>query len=125
MVLADGPIAYYRLAETGGTVAKDETGNHNGTYAGSIDYNQAGPSASVPSVRFKGSAHVAANSVATLPVSTFASYTLEAFVALEVQGTSTFFLNFAAPSGGGGPSLWIDDQTQKFRYSRSGSSIRR
>ena len=123
VVLADGPIAYYRLAETSGTFAKDETGNHNGTYSGSVDYNQPGPAASVPSVRFKGSAHVAANSVAMLPVGTFASYTLEAFVASEVPaGTSSFFLNFAVASGGGGPSLWIDDATRKFRYS-NGSVI--
>jgi hypothetical protein len=120
VVLADGPIAYYRLAETAGSVAKDETGNHPGTYAGSVDYNQPGPAASVPSVRFNGSARVTASSVATLPVGTFASYTLEAFVAVEVQGASTFFLNFAAAGGGGGPSLWVDDTTQKFRYSRAG-----
>ena len=119
IVLSDGPIAYYRLAETSGAVAKDETGNHDGTYAvsGSIDYNQPGPAASVPSVRFRDTAHVSANSVAMLPVSTFASYTLEAFVVLEVLGTSTFFLNFAASGGGGAPSLWVDDTTQKFRYS--------
>lgn len=119
VVLSDGPIAYYRLAETSGSVANDETGNHDGTYAltGSIDYNQPGPAAGVPSVRFKDVAHVSANSVAMLPVGTFASYTLEAFVALEVLGTSTFFLNFAASGGGGAPSLWVDDTTQKFRYS--------
>lgn len=118
-VLSDGPIAYYRLAENSGTVARDETGNHDGTYAGSIDFNQPGPAASIPSVRFKGSAHVAANSVATLPVGTFASYTLEAFVASEVPAdTSSFFLNFAGVNGGGGPSLWIDDATRTFRYSR-------
>jgi hypothetical protein len=120
VVLADGPIAYYRLAEASGSVAKDETGNHDGTYGGNVDYNQPGPAASVPSVRFNGSARVAASSVATLPVGTFASYTLEAFVASEVPaGTSSFFINFAAVGGGGGPSLWIDDATHTFRYSRS------
>lgn len=116
-VLLDGPVAYYRLAEIGGTIAKDETGNHPGMYSGPIDHAQPGPAASVPSVRFNGSAHVSANAVAMLPVGTFSSYTLEAFVALEVQGTSTFFLNFAGVGGAGGPSLWIDDTTQKFRYS--------
>ena len=119
VVLSDGPIAYYRLAETSGAVAKDETGNHDGLYAlsGSIDYNQSGPAPSVPSVRFRETAHVSANSVAMLPLGTFTSYTLEAFAVLEVLGTSTFFLNFAASGGGGAPSLWVDDTTQKFRYS--------
>jgi hypothetical protein len=31
-VLADNPVAYWRLGETSGTTAVDEVGNHNGTY---------------------------------------------------------------------------------------------
>ena len=33
------PIAYYRLGETSGTVAVDETGNYNGTYVGGVTLN--------------------------------------------------------------------------------------
>ena len=29
------PVAYWRLGESSGTVAVDETGNYNGTYVGS------------------------------------------------------------------------------------------
>src|SRR5690348_11198194 len=44
VILADNPTVYYPLNETSGTVAHDSSGNgYNGTLAGSITYNQAGP----------------------------------------------------------------------------------
>jgi hypothetical protein len=56
-VLADGPIAYWRLGETSGTTAVDATGHVNGTYAGGYTLGQ--PSAlstdSNPSASFNGS----------------------------------------------------------------------
>src|SRR6266498_3756517 len=46
-VLADAPLAYWRLREMTGTTALDEGGNSggplNGTYTGSFTLNQAGP----------------------------------------------------------------------------------
>lgn len=124
-VLADGPLAYYRLAETGGTVAKDQVGAHDGSYIGSSNqYHQPGPAPSVPSVRFKASGHVSAGGLSLLPVGTFASYTLEMFVASEVPaGTSSFFLSFGTTIGASAPNLWIDDATQTYRYSSRGSII--
>ena len=42
-VLADSPLAYWRLGETSGTVAHDETGNgHDGTYVGGVTLGQPG-----------------------------------------------------------------------------------
>ncbi len=42
-VLADAPVAYYRLGETSGTVAKDASGNgHDGTYVGGVTLGAAG-----------------------------------------------------------------------------------
>lgn len=35
IIIADGPVAYWRLGETTGTVAVDETGNHNASYVNS------------------------------------------------------------------------------------------
>lgn len=41
VVLADGPVAYWRLDETSGSTAADETGNGNtGTYVNSPDLDQ-------------------------------------------------------------------------------------
>lgn len=42
-VLADGPLAYYRLDETGGTDAFDTASAHDGTYEGGVTLGQAGP----------------------------------------------------------------------------------
>jgi len=41
-VLADGPVAYWRFGETGGTTAVDETSSNNGTYAGGVSLGQPG-----------------------------------------------------------------------------------
>ena len=46
-VLADSPVAYWRLRETGAaTTAVDEIGNLDGTYVGSPDLDVSGPLAS-------------------------------------------------------------------------------
>jgi len=41
-VLALNPVGYWRLGETSGTVAVDETGNNNGTYAGGATLGKVG-----------------------------------------------------------------------------------
>jgi hypothetical protein len=41
-VLADNPVAYWRLGETSGTTAVDEMGMYDGTYVGSPTLGQAG-----------------------------------------------------------------------------------
>ncbi|HEY1692130.1 MAG TPA: LamG domain-containing protein [Polyangiaceae bacterium] len=48
-VLADDPLAYWRLDETSGTVAHDETGHgHDGTYVGTFTLGQPGALAGDP-----------------------------------------------------------------------------
>jgi hypothetical protein len=42
MVLTDQPIAYYRLAEAGGSEVKDEIGAHAATYTGPVKFSQPG-----------------------------------------------------------------------------------
>jgi hypothetical protein len=41
-VLADNPVAYWRLNETSGTTAYDWIGGHNGVYQGGVTLNQSG-----------------------------------------------------------------------------------
>lgn len=36
LVIADGPVAYWRFEESGGTVAVDEMGNYPGTFTGTV-----------------------------------------------------------------------------------------
>lgn len=42
VVLADGPLAYYRLGESVGPTARDETGRFDGTYRGACALGAAG-----------------------------------------------------------------------------------
>ncbi len=37
-----GPVAFWRLDDTNGTTATDETGNHDGTYEGGVEIGEAG-----------------------------------------------------------------------------------
>lgn len=41
-ILRDDPVAYWRLGDTSGTTAVDETGNHDGTYEGGYTQNITG-----------------------------------------------------------------------------------
>src|SRR4029079_12739670 len=41
-VLADNPLAYYRLGEPSGSTMADATGNHGGSYVGAPALGQAG-----------------------------------------------------------------------------------
>ncbi|HVM47136.1 MAG TPA: LamG-like jellyroll fold domain-containing protein [Candidatus Acidoferrum sp.] len=57
LVVAGGPVAYWRMNETSGTVMHDYMGGHNGTYQGGVTLNQAGISSydTNGAVRFDGS----------------------------------------------------------------------
>lgn len=48
-VISTNPENYWRLGETSGTIAYDEMGNHNGTYAGSYSRGYAGGIVNDPS----------------------------------------------------------------------------
>lgn len=60
-VLAKNPVAYWRLGESTGTVAADETGNgHDGTYVGNPVLGQPGAISDDPNsaVQFTGASYV-------------------------------------------------------------------
>jgi len=42
VVMDDNPNAYWRLGESSGPTAVDQTGNHNGTYSGAVTLGQTG-----------------------------------------------------------------------------------
>jgi len=55
VVLGDSPISYWRLGETSGNVASDQTGNDNGTITGGVTLGQPGPVLGGGSFTFDGS----------------------------------------------------------------------
>lgn len=103
-VLADTPLAYYRLGETSGTTMIDSSGNgRNGTYAGSPTLGASGllVGDSNTAITFDGS-----NDVGTTPAATWmdsASFSVETlFVpSLVSTGARTIVARSAASS------LWI------------------
>jgi large repetitive protein len=125
LVMSDGPIAFYLLADaTGSTTIIDEVGNHPGTRSGSLVFREPGPGPSTSSTRFPGgSARITANSLAQLPLGTFTSYTLEALVSSEVPaGSSQMLFSFKSSSAYGGPIVFVDDGTRSVKYV-SGASV--
>ncbi|MGC2375272.1 MAG: hypothetical protein WA484_15495, partial [Solirubrobacteraceae bacterium] len=79
-VLADKPILYLPLTETGGTTAFDHSGNGlDGTYAPSVTHEGPGPLLDEPNVAVFGNGQVVSQSGDTLP-SASASRTLEIWV---------------------------------------------
>ncbi len=50
-VMADSPVAYWRLGETSGTTASDEIGSHSGSYINNPTLGVNGPMAGQPAVQ--------------------------------------------------------------------------
>lgn len=78
VVLQDGPVAFWPLDETSGTVANDLSGNgYNGTYTGGFTLGLAGIPAGGTGAKFNGTTGYV---VAPLVTTAVASFTLEAWV---------------------------------------------
>ncbi len=54
-IVSLGPVAYWRLGETGGTTAVDQTGQHSGTYRNGVGLGVKVPLRCDTAVRFDGS----------------------------------------------------------------------
>ena len=110
MVIADGPVAYYRLSDTGKS-AKDEMGAHDGTYIGTLSHGPgaiAGDSDGALVANGQGWIDIAQ----VFPFTGNASYSIEAWVAPSPSATLTGILarNLAAPGStpSDGYSLYIE-----------------
>src|SRR4051812_48718243 len=53
-VLADNPVSYWRLDETGGTTASDQQGANPGTIQGAVTLNQPGAMTGEAAMSFDG-----------------------------------------------------------------------
>jgi hypothetical protein len=58
-VIADNPVAYWRLGETSGTTLVEDGGNYSGSYTGSPTLNSAGAVAGNAAAAFNGSSQYA------------------------------------------------------------------
>lgn len=86
-VLADRAIAYWRLGETSGTTAYDETGNHNGTIHGTITVGQVSPiGGSDHSMLFAGTDGYIDGGVITIPV----AFSVEGWLRCTLPGMEVY-----------------------------------
>jgi hypothetical protein len=98
VVLADGPLGYWRLGDTG-SVAKDEVGGHDGTYAGSVTH-RAGALASGDdgAAVFDGTSFVDIGNAFSFMGKT--PFSLEAWIAPDGFGSSSDTRCIAAKNAG-------------------------
>ena len=110
VVMSDGPVAYYRLGDTG-SLAKDETGAHPGTVIGTLSHG-AGAIAGDPDGALVANGQGWIDIAQIYPFVGNASYSIEAWVAPSAAPTLTGVLarNVAKPgsSPSDGYSLYID-----------------
>jgi hypothetical protein len=102
-VLADSPIAYWRLGEASGTTAADEKGSYPGTYAGTPTFSQTGVIAGNSAVRFPGSSDCMRTSNAALYPGS-GNFTLECWFK-------------SASSIGGSNVIWLAGRWDSFGFS--------
>lgn len=94
-VLFDGAVAYWRLGETSGTVARDTVGGYNGLIGGGITLNQPGPVSGNKAMLFDG---VVGTGIALSGnFSTLPPLTIEAWIKSSVNGKP--FIADSSPNG--------------------------
>jgi hypothetical protein len=105
-VIADNPIAYWRLNETNGTVAHDSWGGHDGQYANAIlgvfGYNTNDPDSAVAVGVLNGTDSYVGN-IQGIDFSTFANnatFSVEAWVNGGTQIAGAGIVTFGYGSGG-------------------------
>ena len=88
IVVADSPVAYWRLGESGGSLAADVLGAHDGSYQGGTSLGQTGLLVDDPdsAAGFDGSDDFV--DVGTLPIAG-SSFTLESWIAASTSPPKT------------------------------------
>ncbi len=122
VVLADSPLAYWKLDESSGTTAVDSSGNgRDGTYAGGYTLSQSGIGGTNTAVLFDGStAYVDFGNPAAFDIAT--GLTLEAWVKTSDSGYQYVLVKWGAAGGSDAYHLRIDfDGRAYFTTSLGGS----
>jgi hypothetical protein len=114
-ILQDHPIAFWLLNDSGGTTARDQTGQFPGTYVGSPHRGDAFSAALPASTSFDGiDDHMTANSLTG--VKSWPGYTMEGWVRLTQESVEEHIVAFNLAQGGNAPGLLHDQPTKKFKF---------
>jgi len=119
LIVADNPVAYYRMNETSGLIAYDSTSNHfDATLSGSsLTYSVAGIVAGDTAIGF--GAYDSLIFPSTLVLANYAGYSLEYWInvtqgwqhiviTVDSTGNTLYYLNGASYSSGSGDSVVVD-----------------
>lgn len=125
VVLADGPIAYWRFDEPSGTTAADTAGHVSGpfdmSYENTPDLDEAGvmnDGTGSPSVGLDGSKHVQGDDWTELDFPGSDPFTLEAWV--ETETTMDFAIIVAKQVAGAGNGWDLYRESSNLRFHRAG-----
>ena len=118
-VMADAPVAYWKLNEKLGTSAASATGTHGGTYSGIPLLGELGLTLYLGNLapRLDGrNDRITANSMAS-GISWSRGFTLEVWVKVTQRTTEEHAIGFNFNSGSGnGPALLRDEPSDRFKY---------
>ena len=96
LVIADGAVAYWRLGETSGTVARSEVGSFDGTISGGVTLNQPGAlSDGNKAMAFNGTTGKVTGAAISFPV----GCTFEAWINFNTLAQKAVFSNRPGNSG--------------------------
>ena len=124
-LLADAPVAWWRLNETNGTTAYDSVGSHNGTNNGSLALAVSGPNAPTFSGFESGNTAYSFSGSGTyvsLPALNLSSnITLTAWVQPNAAQSANYPGVISWSSGGNTISLGFGNGNNRLTYVRNGS----
>jgi len=129
-ILADGPIAFYRLGETSGTVARDYAGGHDGTFH-SVDLGQPGYTVIDPdkAINARGvlNSYVGQISGTEVNFQGHTNFTLEAWVNGAAEQSDAAGIIAKGTADNGSPNnaaeqFCIDISAGKFRFFTRGNA---
>ena len=117
-VLADEPLAYWRLSDFGGGTAVDQTGMYPGTYNGAVQFGMPGPlrGGTSKSVAFSGDARMNADALAKLPAATWQALTIEVWFLTADTDVAASIIGFFHVNGGNAPRLYRAEPSDFIRY---------
>jgi len=124
-VLADKPLAYWRLGDPEGPTAKDEVGSFFGKYSGTVSYGVNGPlrGGTSKAIRISGAGRMNADELARRAPSTWESFSLEIWCATSTVDLEGSLMGFFHTAGQNGPRLFREEPSDLLTYRDSTGNI--
>ena len=120
VVLNSGPVAYWRLGETSGSIAYPTKGNYDGTYRGSPKLGQQGLLVTDPDKTPILDGHndrITADGLTSRSSSSWShGYTIDAWVMTTTNSAEEHIVSFNSDKGGNSIAVFRDEPSNKFKF---------